>query len=348
MQTGSVTTLPAFQADNPLLVQQAQQRYGVGPHYASAYLDYWQRTRRRAYQSLEEILASPAPDPMWFDYAMSSRARGRDFVSFVRPLLTGSEKRYLDVGCGFGGCLAAFAELGMDVCGIEIDPERAAFSKATCRDVGLGDNVHHLSILADGAEEKLGRFDVITCLDVIEHVLDVPDALARMSRLLNPGGTLILEIPNKDSVNFVSSDGHFNLFGITLLNRPDSIEYHKCFFDFEYDVGYYFPLSFYHRQLRSLGMQPQTLISPMQPSYPMDQLHRLRERLGAEYARYRRDVSRSLPRRIDLKLRLLLARYRAALWLNRRLLQARVLSPETFQHRYLTNFWVVAARKQCA
>src|SRR5262245_39855129 len=119
------------------LVEQAQQRYSVGPHYATAYLDYWQRTRCKRFNSLDEILSLPAPEPMWFDYAMSSRGRGRDFLNFVKPLLTGKEKRYLDVGCGFGGCLAAFAEAGMDVCGIEIDPERAAFSKATCRDVGL-------------------------------------------------------------------------------------------------------------------------------------------------------------------------------------------------------------------
>ena len=86
--------------------------------------------------------------------------------------------------------------------------------------------------------------------------LDVPKALQNIVCLLRPGGMLALEIPNKDSLFFVASDGHFNLFGITLLPRPEAIEYHRKFFPFEYDVGYYHPLDFYETELKRLGSQP--------------------------------------------------------------------------------------------
>ena len=172
------------------LVEEVRQRYGVGPHYAAAYLEYWSSTRSVQPGSIEEILASPPPEPMWFDFAMSTNYRGRELRDFLKPHIPAGAKRYFDVGCGFGGYLAAFAEAGMDVCGVEIDPIRVELSRANCRDHGLADCVFDMSILEEGLPERLGRFDVISCGDVIEHVLDVEGALRNIAELLAPGGIL--------------------------------------------------------------------------------------------------------------------------------------------------------------
>lgn len=327
------------------LIDEARGKYGVGPCYAQAYLEYWQQTRNRSFAKLDEILAVPPPDPMWFEYAMSSRARGREFYQFVKPRLLGHERRYLDVGCGFGGCLAAFAENGMEVCGVEIDPQRVELSRATCRDIQLNEVVHNTSIQEENLASRIGTFDVITCLDVIEHVLDVPESLARMYELLNPGGLLILEIPNKDAVSFVCSDGHFNLFGITQLDREPSIAYHKRFFSFEYDVGYYFPLDYYDSLLSGKGMWCQTMASPFHELRCPDSLPRLGKMLARAYAKYLLRTARHLPPSLNAQLNFRLGRYMASLAYNAAKRRLGRLESSLYEKRFLTDFWVLLARK---
>ena len=109
---------------------EVMRRYGVGPHYAEAYLSYWARARGRTARSLDEILARPQPEPMWFDFAMSANWRGEQLAERSLPLLPAGARRYLDVGCGFGGYLVAFARRGLDVAGIEIDPVRIELARA--------------------------------------------------------------------------------------------------------------------------------------------------------------------------------------------------------------------------
>src|SRR5688572_30021638 len=138
------------------LVRATQERFGVGPHFARAYLEYWQRTRGRSYAALEEIMASAPPEPMWFEYAMSTNFRAQSLVQHLANHLQLERGRYLDVGCGFGGCLRAFAERGMEVAGIEIDPPRLALSRANAQDGGLGDCVQSLDVLSEDVA-MLGR-----------------------------------------------------------------------------------------------------------------------------------------------------------------------------------------------
>ena len=61
-----------------------------------------------------------------------------------------------------------------------------------------------------------------------------------------------------------------------------------------------------------------------------------------------RSLLRQLVPRPLRRLRWRLAQYRNGLWLRRQMLRAGLTTHEAFQRRYLTNFWVVAARKQSA
>jgi 2-polyprenyl-3-methyl-5-hydroxy-6-metoxy-1,4-benzoquinol methylase len=334
-------SLPAIA---PSLVAETAAHYGVGPAYATAYLEYWQRARQRVHSSLQEILRSESPYPMWFDFAMSTNARAARFRDFLVATAGTPAGRYLDVGCGFGGYLRAFAELGMEPTGIEIDADRIALSRANAADGGLGDCVHQLDILAGHGVERLGRFDLITCIDVIEHVLDVPLALRRLAELLAPGGLLCLEIPNKDSVGFVTSDGHFNLFGITQLSRRDAIEYHRRHFQFEYDVGHYFAADYYRERLAELGLEASYAPYPAHPARPVTRLPRLLGGLGVGYLRYCAKTMRRLPFGVNAKLHGALAGWGtrmiggAAMAVLRR-------DATRFRARYLTDFWLLMARK---
>jgi 2-polyprenyl-3-methyl-5-hydroxy-6-metoxy-1,4-benzoquinol methylase len=323
-----------------------QSHYGVGPQYAKAYLDSLQQSQGRAFKNLREILNLPPPAPMWFDYAMSTNYRGRQIYQLMGPYLPEKPKRYLDIGCGFGGCLVAFGEQGMEVCGIEVDEQRIGFAKINCQDYQIHANILALSIGEDYINDRLGTFDIITCMDVIEHVLDVPKALQNMAHLLKPGGVLALEIPNKDSLFFVASDGHFNLFGITLLPRTEAIEYHRKFFSFEYDVGYYYPLDFYETELKGSGLQSQRISSPLHPIREIQETDQLVSQAIHSYIKFLVDARSKLREKLTQRIKLDFTTYINHLLTDLSKIPEGLQAIEAFRRRYLADFWTLIAYKK--
>lgn len=75
--------------------------------------------------------------------------------------------------------------------------------------------------------ELINRFDIITCNDVIEHVDNPAALIENISLLLRRGGAAYLEIPNRNHPKFVLEDGHYLLFGITLLDYLEAELYYK-------------------------------------------------------------------------------------------------------------------------
>lgn len=333
--------------ENDQLISEIETRYGMRKQFITAYLQRFDNPRSLPNQSpinnLDDLMSLPAPFPMWFDYAMSTNQRGMMMSNFLKPYLAPGALRYLDVGCGFGGFLVAFSRLGMNVTGFEIDPERVMLASANCNDFGLGGSVVEGDILDDTFTKSLDKFDAITMIDVIEHVLDVPKALRNAVRLLNPGGVLLLEIPNRHSIEFVGSDGHFGLFGITLLDRWQAIEYHRQFYNFAYDVGDYFELSTYQNQLSALGCEVEILPSPFHAPRSVDAVPELLDSLLARRDHYLREQQEKLPGELNIELQ-----YRFSEYVNQVSSDLRQLNEDTtaFQERYLTDFWTVLARKK--
>jgi SAM-dependent methyltransferase len=101
------------------------------------------------------------------------------------PLPSGA--RVLDAGCGSGRTLQELVDYG-DVSGIELNTEAAALARGRA----LGDvQVGRLEELPWEDE----TFDLITCLDVIEHVPDDTAALAELRRVCRSGGWLLVTVP---------------------------------------------------------------------------------------------------------------------------------------------------------
>jgi SAM-dependent methyltransferase len=100
--------------------------------------------------------------------------------------------RLLDIGSGRGRFLGAAKAAGWDVVGIEFEPGMAETSSRRYGiPVVVGDAVN---------ADVRGPFDVVTMWHVLEHLPDPRSALARVTELLRPGGTLIVSVPNSDSV----------------------------------------------------------------------------------------------------------------------------------------------------
>lgn len=97
-----------------------------------------------------------------------------------------------EIGAGDGAFSAAYAALGVEYVGIDINAEIVAEARA------LGRNVHH------GAPELAlswnRRFDVIAFSQVLEHVLEPKEFLASVKRLLADDGIIHLDVPNHDGL----------------------------------------------------------------------------------------------------------------------------------------------------
>jgi SAM-dependent methyltransferase len=100
----------------------------------------------------------------------------------------------LDIGCSDGTFLSRAWERGNEVQGIDID-ERAL---EIARSRGIAASRQEIAEFVAAAEATGKTFDFITAFDVIEHLTDPVAEIARLARLLAPGGHLVGTVPNKN------------------------------------------------------------------------------------------------------------------------------------------------------
>jgi 2-polyprenyl-6-hydroxyphenyl methylase / 3-demethylubiquinone-9 3-methyltransferase len=103
-------------------------------------------------------------------------------------------KAALDVGCGGGLLCEPLARLGARVTGVDAAPEVIAVAQAHAAAADLEIDYRAADVL-----EIEGQFDLITCMEVIEHVADPAAFLEALAKRLAPGGLLILSTPNATS-----------------------------------------------------------------------------------------------------------------------------------------------------
>ena len=107
----------------------------------------------------------------------------------LKPL---AGKTALDVGCGAGLLAEPLARLGATVTAVDAAPECIEVAKDHAKGQGLD-----IDYRAAGVEEIEGRFDLVTSMEVIEHVADPQEFVNDLAARLADGGLLILSTPNK-------------------------------------------------------------------------------------------------------------------------------------------------------
>ena len=140
-------------------------------------------------------------------------------------LLTPPGSDVLDVGTADGHpVVEGLKARGCRVWGVEIDPDAAATAAALCEQMVVG-NVETLDLDAAFGDR---RFDVLLCLDVLEHLIEPLDALKRLTKLLTPTGIVVASIPNVThaAVRLQLLEGKFTYTDTGLLDRT-----HVRFFD---------------------------------------------------------------------------------------------------------------------
>lgn len=116
-----------------------------------------------------------------------------------RAVLKGA--RALDVGCGGGLLSEALARSGADVTAIDLAPGVLDVARLHLHESGLSVDYREIAVEALAAEMP-GAFDVVTCLEMLEHVPDPASVIRACATLLKPGGKLFLSTLNRTPLAF--------------------------------------------------------------------------------------------------------------------------------------------------
>ena len=100
-------------------------------------------------------------------------------------------KSALDVGCGAGLLAEPLARLGAKVIGVDASPEVIAVARGHAATMGLA-----IDYRVGDVEALEGQFDLVTAMEVIEHVADPAAFLKALAKRLASGGLLVMSTPN--------------------------------------------------------------------------------------------------------------------------------------------------------
>ena len=109
--------------------------------------------------------------------------------------------RVLDVGCGGGLLSEALARAGAEVTAIDLAPAVLDVARLHLFESGLKVDYREVSVEALAAEMP-SHFDVVTCMEMLEHVPDPASVIAACAMLLKPGGQLFLSTLNRTPFAF--------------------------------------------------------------------------------------------------------------------------------------------------
>jgi 2-polyprenyl-6-hydroxyphenyl methylase/3-demethylubiquinone-9 3-methyltransferase len=102
-------------------------------------------------------------------------------------------KTAIDVGCGAGLLCEPLARLGARVTGVDAAPENIGAAHAHAQASGLA--IDYVAGELDGVGAR--RFDLVTSMEVIEHVTDPAAFVAGLARVLAPDGLMVVSTPNR-------------------------------------------------------------------------------------------------------------------------------------------------------
>ncbi|MBI1402445.1 MAG: bifunctional 2-polyprenyl-6-hydroxyphenol methylase/3-demethylubiquinol 3-O-methyltransferase UbiG [Porphyrobacter sp.] len=108
-------------------------------------------------------------------------------------------KAALDIGCGAGLLCEPLARLGADVTGVDAAAENVAAASAHAEAMGL--DIRYMAGEVAGLD--IGTFDLVTCVEVIEHVADKRAFLRDVAARLAPDGLLVMSTPNRTAASRV-------------------------------------------------------------------------------------------------------------------------------------------------
>jgi len=117
-------------------------------------------------------------------------------LGFIETKCDLKDKKVIDVGCGGGILSEALAKSGSHVTGIDMGEMPLNIAKLHALDTEL--NIDYQQITAEQkAEQSASEFDVVTCMEMLEHVPDPISIIRACSQLVKPGGDIFFSTLNR-------------------------------------------------------------------------------------------------------------------------------------------------------
>lgn len=122
-------------------------------------------------------------------------------LRFITQTVQLKAAQVLDVGCGGGILTEAMAKLGAEITGLDLAAPLIEVAREHAGQEGL-----HINYVCEAveafAEQHAAQFDVITCMEMLEHVPDPKSVLKALSKMLKPGGYLFLSTIDRSLMSF--------------------------------------------------------------------------------------------------------------------------------------------------
>jgi 2-polyprenyl-6-hydroxyphenyl methylase / 3-demethylubiquinone-9 3-methyltransferase len=123
-------------------------------------------------------------------------------LSWMKSFVNLEGKKVLDVGCGGGILAESMAQSGADTCGIDLSEK--ALKVAELHALEVGAQLRYRSISAESlAYEEPETYDVVTCMEMLEHVPDPASVVCACAALCKPGGTLFFSTLNRNPKSYL-------------------------------------------------------------------------------------------------------------------------------------------------
>ena len=124
-------------------------------------------------------------------------------VGFIKDRCQLNGTKILDVGCGGGILAEALGSLGANVTGIDASENTIGVAKSHSKTVGSDIKFLQNTIEEFRSSNPNERFDVITCLEMLEHVTDYGETVKACAELAQPGGDLFFSTINRNPKAYV-------------------------------------------------------------------------------------------------------------------------------------------------
>ncbi|MCL2876299.1 MAG: bifunctional 2-polyprenyl-6-hydroxyphenol methylase/3-demethylubiquinol 3-O-methyltransferase UbiG [Betaproteobacteria bacterium] len=123
-------------------------------------------------------------------------------LGWIARLAGLSGKKALDVGCGGGILTESMAASGAEVTGIDLSEKALSVARLHLFESELNIDYQHISAEAF-AGTHAGQFDIVTCMEMLEHVPDPASTVRACARLVRPGGHVFFSTLNRNPKSFL-------------------------------------------------------------------------------------------------------------------------------------------------
>lgn len=124
-------------------------------------------------------------------------------LGWIEGLTPLAGKSVVDIGCGGGILSDAMARKGANVLGIDLSTKALRVAQLHALEAGTT-HVRYEEISAEAlAQERPGEFDVVTCMEMLEHVPDPSSVVKACSTLVKPGGWVFFSTINRNPKSFL-------------------------------------------------------------------------------------------------------------------------------------------------